>query len=277
MDLIVSPLSDALGGEITGGDFSQDLMHNQKEFLYDCFLKYHLLCIRSNKLSPKELYNLAITFGTPFTEVTRNHWDLEVPEISILNSTYLNLIDKPKNPKLNRRNGWHTDHSFKKDPPKATILHAHEIPSYGEHTRFCNTNKAYEDLPKSKKAFLNNLNAVHCYDTKRAPARPVERTASEIKETPNVIHPLILKHDETNIKSIYFNANRTDRIVGYDRKESDKTLDEIDLINSYSINKFDKDYIFYEVIFNGTTTNFINIMNNKSYNFDTQKKVWILK
>ena len=100
MDLIVSPLSDALGGEITGGDFSQDLMHKQKEFLYDCFLKYHLLCIRSNKLSPKELYNLAITFGTPFTEVTRNHWDLEVPEISILNSTYLNLIDKPKNPKL---------------------------------------------------------------------------------------------------------------------------------------------------------------------------------
>ena len=57
----------------------------------------------------------------------------------------------------------------------------------------------------------------------------------------------------------------------------EKTLDEIDLINSYSINKFDKDYIFYEVIFNGTTTNFINIMNNKSYNFDTQKKVWILK
>ncbi len=57
----------------------------------------------------------------------------------------------------------------------------------------------------------------------------------------------------------------------------EKTLDEIDLINSFSINKFDKDYIFYEIIFNGTPKNFINIMENKDYNFDTQKKIWVLK
>ena len=240
MNLTVTPLSDALGGEITGANFSKSLNNNEKKFLYDCFLKYHLLCIRSSKLSSKELYNLAIIFGTPFTEVTRDHWDLEVPEISILNSTYVNLSDKPKNPKLNRRNGWHTDHSFKKKPPKATILHAHEIPSYGGHTRFCNTNKAYDDLPKNKKEFLKSLNAVHCYDTQRAPARPVERTASEIKETPDVVHPLILNHDETNIKSIYFNANRTDRIVGYDRKKSDEILDEID--NHITQNKYRYDH-----------------------------------
>ncbi len=57
----------------------------------------------------------------------------------------------------------------------------------------------------------------------------------------------------------------------------EKTLDKIDLISNYSINKFNKDFIFYEVIFNGTTKNFINIMKNLDYNFDTQKKIWILK
>ena len=57
----------------------------------------------------------------------------------------------------------------------------------------------------------------------------------------------------------------------------EKTLDKIDLISNYSINKFNKDFIFYEVIFNGTTNNFINIMKNLDYNFDTQKKIWILK
>ncbi len=57
----------------------------------------------------------------------------------------------------------------------------------------------------------------------------------------------------------------------------EETLDKIDLINNYSISKFDKDFIFYEVIFNGTTKNFINIMKNQNYNFDTQKKTWILK
>ena len=57
----------------------------------------------------------------------------------------------------------------------------------------------------------------------------------------------------------------------------ESTLDQVDLINNYSINKFNKEHLFYEIIFNGTTTNFINIMNKKDYNFDTQKKIWILK
>ena len=57
----------------------------------------------------------------------------------------------------------------------------------------------------------------------------------------------------------------------------ESSLSEIDLISSFSINKFDKDYIFYEVIFNGTHNNFINIMTKNNYQIDTQKKIWILK
>jgi hypothetical protein len=59
--------------------------------------------------------------------------------------------------------------------------------------------------------------------------------------------------------------------------EFEKTLNEVDLISNYFISKFNKDYIFYEVIFNGTTTKFINLMKGQNYNFDTQRKVWILK
>jgi hypothetical protein len=57
----------------------------------------------------------------------------------------------------------------------------------------------------------------------------------------------------------------------------EKTLNEIDLVNNFFISKFNKNYIFYEIIFNGTTTKFINLMKDLNYNFDTQKKVWILK
>ncbi len=57
----------------------------------------------------------------------------------------------------------------------------------------------------------------------------------------------------------------------------EKALKNIDLINSFSISKFDKDFIFYELIFNGTPKNFINIMKEQNFNFDTQNKIWILK
>lgn len=55
------------------------------------------------------------------------------------------------------------------------------------------------------------------------------------------------------------------------------TLEKIDLVNNYKIDRFDKDFIYYEIIFNGTTNNFIKIMNNNNYEFNTQNKIWILK
>jgi len=59
--------------------------------------------------------------------------------------------------------------------------------------------------------------------------------------------------------------------------EFEKSLNKIDLISNYSIRKFNKDFIFYEVIFNGTPKNFINIMKNQNFNFDIDKKTWKLK
>ena len=57
----------------------------------------------------------------------------------------------------------------------------------------------------------------------------------------------------------------------------EKILSKIDVINSFSIGRFNKDFIFYELIFNGTPKSFINIMKEQNFNFDTQNKTWILK
>ena len=54
-------------------------------------------------------------------------------------------------------------------------------------------------------------------------------------------------------------------------------LNEIDLVSDYSIQKFNREFIFYEVLFNGTVQNFINIMKNNKYSLNTQKKVWIIE
>ena len=57
----------------------------------------------------------------------------------------------------------------------------------------------------------------------------------------------------------------------------ENTLSELDLVNYFSIKKFNKKHLYYEIIFNGTPTNFLNIMKDKNYKFDTQKKIWILE
>ena len=50
-----------------------------------------------------------------------------------------------------------------------------------------------------------------------------------------------------------------------------------DLIYDFSIIKFDKDFVYYQVIFNGTPNNFLKSMNENKLDFNTQNLIWILK
>ena len=38
-----------------------------------------------------------------------------------------------------------------------------------------------------------------------------------------------------------------------------------------------KEYIYYQIIFNGTPNNFLKMMAKSNFDFDTQNKIWILK
>ena len=57
----------------------------------------------------------------------------------------------------------------------------------------------------------------------------------------------------------------------------EKTLNNINLVYDHYILKFDKDFIYYQVIFNGTPNNFLKFMKDKNFNFNTQNKTWVLK
>ena len=227
MRLQIAPLSDALGAQVSGIDWTQPVNEDTVSAINAAFLNYHLLCLRTEPLTPQAFAQMARCFGEPQFQLLRKYRNDEAPEVSILESTYKKPEDKKADLLLDRRSGWHTDDSYFAVPAKATLLQALEMPGRGGETRFCNLRAAYEDLSEEMKTRLDGLRAVHSYDTLRAPARAIKRTKEEEAETPDVIHPLIRTHDDTGEKAIYFNANRTDRIVDMDRTESDALLDQI--------------------------------------------------
>ena len=57
----------------------------------------------------------------------------------------------------------------------------------------------------------------------------------------------------------------------------EKILRTSDLIYDFYITKFDKDFTYYQILFNGTPNSFLKTMNKNNFNFDTQNKTWILK
>ena len=57
----------------------------------------------------------------------------------------------------------------------------------------------------------------------------------------------------------------------------EELLNETDSISNYNIMKFDKNFTYYRIIYNGTSNIFLKNMKEKNYEFDTQNKIWILK
>ena len=68
-------------------------------------------------------------------------------------------------------------------------------------------------------------------------------------------------------------SNKKSKILS----DFEKNLNNLDLINHFFITKFDKNYTYYRVIFNGTPSSFLKTMEEKDYNFNTQNKIWSIK
>ena len=79
----------------------------------------------------------------------------------------------------------------------------------------------------------------------------------------------------TSIKlpiNVSINTNDNKKISNFE-----KILSELDLIYDFYIIKFDKDFIYYQIIFNSTPNNFLKTMRDYNFDFDTQNKIWLLK
>jgi len=227
MALSIKPLNDALGAEVTGVAWDSAIDAQSLHRIEEALLEFHLVCVRGEPLIPFDFAKVARYFGMPQLQLLRDARDVEVEEVSIFDTTYKKAEHKPADLSLDRRSGWHTDDSYFAVPAKITLLQALEVPASGGETRFCNACAAYDDLSADEKTALDGLRAVHSYDTMRAPARAVKRNAAEEADTSDVVHPLIRTHDDSGKKAIYFNSNRTDRVVDMERAASDALLDRI--------------------------------------------------
>ena len=67
----------------------------------------------------------------------------------------------PIDSRYDKANSWHTDVTFVDRVPKASLLRAVTLPSYGGTTTWASTEAAYEQLPAPLRALTENLWAVH--------------------------------------------------------------------------------------------------------------------
>ncbi|WP_405161149.1 TauD/TfdA family dioxygenase [Nocardia sp. NBC_01499] len=108
-----------------------------------------------------------------------------------------------------RANSWHTDVTFVDRIPKASILRAVHLPTYGGSTTWASTVAAYASLPASLKLLAENLRAVHTnvYDYAARNVEPLRPNTQAYRaefessyfETE---HPVVRVHPETGERAL---------------------------------------------------------------------------
>ena len=217
---------NGIGVEVS--DFSlSDLTAENVAFLRSKWVEYGLIVFPKLPLSHDEFKDFALSFG--------NFGD--DPFISSL-PDYPNIaeIKRSANEKATPFGGtWHSDWSFMKKPPSATLLHSKIIPPVGGNTLFANTEKAFAALPEKMKDKLRNLKVIHSAKIPYADDGfyALEKEERSMKILPSkeakatFSHPMIKIHPETKKECLFINPVYTINIEGFSEDESQQLLWEL--------------------------------------------------
>jgi taurine dioxygenase len=217
---------NGIGVEVS--DFSlSDLTEENISFLRSKWVEYGLIVFPKLPLSHDEFKDFALSFG--------NFGD--DPFISSL-PDYPNIaeIKRSANEKATPFGGtWHSDWSFMKKPPSATLLHSKIIPPVGGNTLFANTEKSFTALPEKMKNKLRNLKVIHSAKIPYADDGfyALEKEKRSMKILPSqeakatFSHPMIKIHPETKKECLFINPVYTINIEGFSEDESQELLWEL--------------------------------------------------
>ncbi|WP_089720953.1 TauD/TfdA dioxygenase family protein, partial [Candidatus Entotheonella palauensis] len=109
---------------------------------------------------------------------------------------------------------WHSDMCYTANPPRGTMLYAHEVPvqdglPLGD-TCFASAAAAYSALPEEMKQRIAGFEAVFNFAARKR-ATPI--TQAQIDAFPEVIHPVVRPHPFTGRKCLYIMRNDCTGIV----------------------------------------------------------------
>lgn len=178
--------------------------------------EHGVLIFRNQSLSPEQ----HIAFAESIAPIDVNRFfpaDAAYPMIA--------KVEKTTEQTTNIGGGWHTDHSYDVEPAMGSVLVARDLPPSGGDTLFANLYAAYETLDAGTKAELVGLRAVHASDHVFG-EKGVYATTDRVElarggvETPETVHPVVIKHPGSGKPVLYVNPGFTMRFEGQTREES---------------------------------------------------------
>lgn len=226
MPITVSPSGATCGATIHGVDL-RAMTTTLAEELRAIWLKHKVVAFPDQKLTLDEYQDLASFFG-PFGE----------------DPYFRTLPDHPHIAEIRREadektplfaEGWHSDWSFLDKPPALTMLYGAVIPPVGGDTLYADQAAAYDALSDEMKTRLEGRMGIHSarrgYSRAGAYGEKDKGRSMAIVYDDGALatrlHPLVLTHSETGVKTLYLSPGYTIGIHDMDDAEAQKLLFEL--------------------------------------------------
>ena len=216
----VKALSPALGAEVTGVNLSVPLDDAIIDDLRAIWLKHQMIVIRGQDLTPAQQLAFAKALGEP---------DIYPFLTGLDGFPMITEVLKKEDERVNFGGVWHSDTTYQKCPPMATLLYAKELPPLGGDTLFANQYAAFEHLSAPLRGVLEKLRGVNAAGKKRVASTRSERlkdSASGVDpDDLSGTHPVVRTHPETGRKALFVNAAHTIAFEGWTAEESQGLLE----------------------------------------------------
>ncbi len=212
----VHPFAGTMGAEIHGADLG-NMTDEVFAEVKDAWLGCQVAVFRDQKLTPEQHIAFAKRFGEihhhPFMQGMDDYPDI------------LEIVKEPTDTFVFGAS-WHTDQMFNPKPAMATMLYAHEVPSAGGDTMFCNMYAAYDALSDGMKDALKDVKT-WCVGSKRGSRADRyadnAKMASRVRDPGNLqtesAHPLFRTHPETGRMGLYIGGH-VKNLEGFTEAES---------------------------------------------------------
>lgn len=220
MSLQITPLSPALGAQISGADLRQALDEEQRHAIEQALLSHHVLFFRDQPLTPQQHARFAAYFGDLHIHPIYPNVP-EQPEVLILDTAVTDVRDNAV---------WHTDVTFLPTPAMGAVLSAKQVPAFGGDTSWASGVAAFDALSAPMKRLLDGLTATHDF-TRSFPLERFGTTPQDLarwedarRNYPPLSHPVIRTHPVTGRKALFVNDGFTSRINELKPAESEAIL-----------------------------------------------------
>ena len=216
----VRRLGISLGAEIRGLDLTAPPRPEDEDFLQAALAEHELLILRDQPIDSEQLMTLGRRFG-----------ELSVHPFAPRDSGNPALIkfDNDASTPPYGTDVWHSDETFRHDPPLATILCAKIVPAVGGDTLWASMTTAYAALSERIRRLIDGLEAVHdIVPFKRLfgeSAADREKLQAYERQFPPQRHPIVRVHPVTGRKVLFVNPQFTTSIVGMDDNDSRALLE----------------------------------------------------